>query len=135
MTSVTGARAGPVVLVVLLVVTPLAIWAATSGGGDDAAPQGLIVERAMGGFRTEPELLISIADRSVAATRRDAMVRLRCVDATGKVVVSGTHPWPFVVEAGYDLPHTHQPAAPDELERVRRCRLLGTSKRLEAEVG
>lgn len=88
----------------------------------------------MGGFRNEPELLISIADRNVTSKRRDAAVRLRCVDAAGKLVLSGTHPWPFVAEAGYDLPHTHQAAAPDKLEQVRRGRLLGTNKRLEAEV-
>ena len=126
-------RYGPVALVASLVIAPLAIWAATSGSGGDPGRQGLILERSLG-TRGESELLISIDADDVRATRRSSTVGLRCVDAAGGVVMRGTIPWPFAQESAYDLPHAHQPAPQDDLDRLRTCALLGTDKRLEAEV-
>ena len=124
-------RYGPVALILFLVAAPLAIWGVTSGGSDQR--RGLVVERSSG-LRGEPELLISIDAENVRGTRDDDAVQLRCVDGNGKMVVSGTHPWPFAPEPGYDLPHTHQPVPQEKLAQARRCRLLGTNKKLEAGV-
>ena len=126
-------RYGPVLLIVFLVVTPLAIWAATSGGSNDKDTDPLIVERAVG-LAGEPELILSVGAEDVQVTSATNSVRVECEDATGKVIIKATQPWPFLTEAGYDYPHAHQAADADQVEQTRRCRVLDTNKKLEAEV-
>ena len=124
-------RYGPVLLIVFLVVTPLAIWAATSGGSGDGKSK-FYVERSVG-LTGAPELLITIDDPSVEITSGGDSVGIKCVDGTGKVIVDSKQPWPFPLEAGYP-PHAHQPASVDNVEQARRCTVTGTNKKLEAEV-
>ena len=127
-------NAAPVVLIVTLIVLPLAIWAATSlGRGKDGEQQALLVERSVG-FTGAPELLISLRDTGVTVPAGRDYVRIECLDGKGAVIVHGTQPWPFAPEAGYDLAHVHQTASAGKIEQARRCRVLGTSKRLEADV-
>src|SRR5688572_2421324 len=126
-------RYGPLLLIVFLVVTPLAIWAATSSGGSSDSEDPLIVERSVG-LSGEPELILSIGADDVQATGSRDTVRVQCEDGAGKVIINSTQPWPFLTEAGYDFPHAHQAAPADKVEQTRRCRVLGTNKRLEAEV-
>jgi hypothetical protein len=126
-------RYTPVIVIVFLVAAPLAIWAATSGGsGDDGNRQGLIVERGVS-LTGAPELVISIAGEAQVTTG-ESTVRVACVDKDGKVIIKGTHPWPFVEETGFPYPHVHQGGEPAEVEGARRCRVLGTDKRLDAPV-
>jgi hypothetical protein len=125
-------RYAPVILIVVLVVTPLAIWAATSGGSKDNSGKTFYVERSVG-FTGEPELLITIDDPAVEVEGDRTSVEVECTDATGKVIVKGTQPWPFPPEQGY-APHAHQPADADKVEQARRCRVIGTNKKLEADV-
>jgi hypothetical protein len=125
-------RYAPLILVVLLVVTPLAIWAATSGGSKKSdAP--LLVERSVG-LQGEPELLLSLTAKDVEVTNTSSAVKVECKNATGKVIISSTQPWPFLAEPGYNLPHVHQAADSNEIEQARSCAVLGTNKKLEAQV-
>ncbi len=132
MRSLDLRRHAPVIVIVLLVVAPLAIWAATSGGSGDDDKQGLIVERGVS-ITGEPELVLSIAG-DVKVTSGESSVRVECVDKDGKVLIKGTQPWPFIEEPGYPYPHAHQVDSAEKVEGARRCRVLGTEARLEAAV-
>jgi hypothetical protein len=125
-------RHAPVIVIVLLVVAPLAIWAATSGGSRDDEKKGLIVERGVS-TTGEPELVLSIAG-DVEVTSGASFVTVECVDKDGKVLIKGTQPWPFVEEPGYPYPHAHQVDSPEKVEGARRCRVRGTEARLQAGV-
>jgi hypothetical protein len=116
----------------LLVVAPLAIWAATSGGSGDGDKQGLIVERGVS-ITGEPELVLSIAG-DVEVTSGASSVTVECLDKDGKTLIKGTQPWPFIEEPGYPYAHVHQIDSPEKVEGARRCRVLGTNARLEAKV-
>ena len=125
-------RHAPMIVIVTLVVAPLAIWAATSGGSGDDDKQGLIVER--GASTTgEPELILSIAG-DVNVKNGASSVTVECLDKDGKVLIKGTQPWPFIEEPGYPYPHVHQVDSPEKVEGARRCRVLGTDTRLESAV-
>jgi hypothetical protein len=50
------------------------------------------------------------------------------------VIIKTTQPWPFIEEPGYPYPHIHLGDSPEKIEGARRCRVLGTNKRLEAGV-
>jgi hypothetical protein len=125
-------RHAPVIVIVLLVVGPLAIWAATSGGSGDGDKQGLIVERGVS-ITGEPELVLSIAG-DVEVTSGASSVTVECLDKDGKTLIKGTQPWPFIEEPGYPYAHVHQIDSPEKVEGARRCRVLGTNARLEAKV-
>jgi hypothetical protein len=124
-------RYAPVVVILVLVAAPLAVWAATSGGSDEEK-QGLIAERSVG-LTGEPELVLSIVGEA-QVTSGASSVRIECTDKDGKVIVKGTQPWPFVEEPGYPYAHVHQSDSPEKIEGARRCRVLGTDTRLEAKV-
>jgi hypothetical protein len=85
------------------------------------------------GLTGAPELLITIDDPEVEVAGNAASVQVRCTDATGEVIVKGTQPWPFPPEQGY-APHAHQPAPADKVEQARACEVLGTNKKLKADV-
>jgi hypothetical protein len=125
-------RHAPVIMIVLLVVAPLTIWAATSGGSGEGDKEGLIAERGVA-TTGAPELILSIAG-DVQVTSAASSVTIECVDKDGKVLIKGTQPWPFIEEPGYPYPHVHQADAPEKVEAARRCRVLGTDARLESEV-
>jgi hypothetical protein len=125
-------RHAPVIVIVLLVVGPLAIWAATSGGSGGGDKQGLIVERGVS-ITGEPELVLSIAG-DVEVTSGASSVTVECLDKDGKTLIKGTQPWPFIEEPGYPYAHVHQVDSPEKVEGARRCRVLGTNARLEAKV-
>jgi hypothetical protein len=124
----------PLIVIATLIVAPLAIWAATSaGGGGDGDEGPLLVERGVG-VSGEPELILSVTDEEVTVSGGKTSVRVECFDARGDAIVRGTQPWPFITEPGYPYPHAHQVVPADKIDLARRCRVLGTSKRLEAEV-
>ena len=125
-------RHAPVIVIVLLVAAPLAIWAATSGGSGDDEKQGLIVERGVS-VTGEPELVLSLAG-DVKVTSGATSVTIECLDKSGKVLIKGTQPWPFIEEPGYPYAHVHQVDSPEKVEGARRCRVLGTDAKLEAAV-
>jgi hypothetical protein len=125
-------RYGPVIVILALVAVPLAVWAATSGGSRDGDEQGLIAERGVS-LEGTPELVLSIAG-DAQVTGGASSVTVECTDKDGRVIIEGTQPWPFVDEPGYPYPHAHQTGPPEKVEGARRCRVLGTDTRLEAQV-
>ncbi len=126
-------RLGPRALILVLITAPLVVWTASAGGGDDP----LTVER-MFDVDGKPELLVALGDEklnTLAMTDGKSAVRIECVGRDGDVVVASTHRWPFLIdEVGFDTPHAHQPGSRDDVERVDRCRLLGTREQFEAAV-
>jgi hypothetical protein len=126
-------RYAPVIVIVLLVAGPLAIWAATSGGsGGGTKKTGLIVERGVS-FTGAPELVVSINGEAEVTTGADT-VRIECTDKDGNVIIKTSQPWPFIDEPGYPYPHVHLGDSPEKVEGSRHCRVIGTDKRLEAAV-
>jgi hypothetical protein len=83
------------------------------------------------------ELIVYLADKDVnglRTTRGRRAVRVECLGPDGHVVLQAKRRWPFVNDPGYDYPHIHQRASPEEIRRAARCRLRGTRVRLEADV-
>ena len=79
-------RYAPVILLVFLVVVPLAIWAATSGGSGSNKNKTFIAERSVG-LTGAPELLLTINDPDVEVTNNRTTVKIECEDAKGNVIV------------------------------------------------
>lgn len=122
----------PATLLLLIIAGPLVAWTSLSKG----APKGLMVERAIG-VDGAPELLVSLGDaalNTLKTTNGKLLVRISCVGRSGDPVLDVEQKWPFIDEPGYKYPHAHQPARRDQLQRVDRCRLRGTSIVLEAAV-
>ena len=124
-------RHAPVIVIVLLVVAPLAIWAATSGGSGEDDKQGLIVERGVS-ITGEPELVLSIAGNMQVTSGVQRHDRVR--GQGGKVLIKGTQSWPFIEEPGIRT-HMCIRRLAEKVEGARRCRVLGTDTRLEAKGG
>ena len=83
------------------------------------------------------ELLVSLPDErlnSLETSGGATSVSLTCVGREGEISVRQRHPWPLVVEEGYP-PHIHQPARPDTLAGLRRCRLTGPGIDFVGRVG
>lgn len=125
-------RFAPGVLLVVMMATPLLVWAGTSGGDEKT----FIVERAIG--RTgAPEFILSLGESELNAletTGGKRSVRVECLGRQGQVVLVAKRRWPFRNERGYEYPHTHQRATPEQVRRADRCRLKGTRVPLEADV-
>ena len=122
------------VLVALLAAGSLLLVLLGGGGGDQAAE--LTVERLAGAGGVD-ELVVSVPEAlntpSVAKGR--ATVGLRCRDAGGRVVLETRLRWPFVSnEAGFGLPHQHQPLRPEHVQSITDCRLTGTSVELSGKL-
>lgn len=109
----------------------LALGGCSEGGETEAGK--LIVERATSaGGRVE--LLVSVD--GLAARRPDLVtsarrVGLLCTDGSARTTVAARHPWPFLAEPGFERPHVHQPATPQQIERTKRCRLTDTQLAVE----
>jgi hypothetical protein len=68
------------------------------------------------------------------ATNGKRTVRVECLGRGGQAVLDAKQKWPFVKEPGYDFPHAHQAASPEQVQRADRCRVTGTGVTLEADV-
>jgi len=132
MRNVDLRRYAPAIVIVVLVAAPLAIWAATSGGSGTGDEEGLIVERGVS-LTGAPELVLSIAGPAEVSSGASS-VRVECMDKDGNVIVRGEQPWPFIEETGYPYLFFNQTDDTEKIEGTRRCRVLGTDKRLEAPV-
>ena len=67
--------------------------------------------------------------------RGAAQVRVQCFDRRSRTVTNELYPWPFVADGmGDRLPHVHQRGLPQELNRVVRCRIVGTDPALQGEL-
>ena len=123
----------PVTLIVAVIAVPLVLWTASSGGDDEF---DLKVER-FTSVTGVPELLVSLGDEemnTLSETDGKRTVRVECSGRDGKPLLDGEQKWPFIEERGYEFPHAHQAATPQEVQRAARCRVLGTRVTLEADV-
>ena len=112
---------------------PLVLWTTASGGDD----KPLMVERFKNVATDAPELLISLGDEELnklTTTGGKASVRIECIGRQGQPVLTGRQKWPFIRERGYEYPHAHQAATPDQVQRADECRVRGTRVTLEADV-
>jgi hypothetical protein len=125
----------PLALTAILIATPLAVWAASSGDQDD--DETLVVERATG-TTGSPEFIVSLEDdnlNTLEMTNGRRTVRLECFGREGQVVLDSKQRWPFINnEPGFDSPHIHQAASQEQVQEADRCRLRGTRVRVEADV-
>lgn len=126
---------GPAAAVLAVMVIPLVVWSASSGGGAQDSDPDLTVsyDPSRGG---DPLLTVTIAEelnkRETATNGRS--VKLECLDGDGNVVAQTTQPLPFPAEeAGYGA-HAHQLVPGDKIRSVERCRLRGARVPLEAEL-
>ena len=121
----------PVLVILALVVIPVVVWAATSGGGDKKLriDQGVSV---YGG----PEIVVNVPKdlNTPGEAKNSASVHLVCVDASGKTVLATDEDWPFINEPGYPYPHIHQSVTPKQLQAIAKCRLEGTKTKLEGNL-
>jgi len=118
----------PTLAILALIVVPVLIWAATSGGSGDQLriDQGVSV---YGG----PEIVVNVPKKlnTPAEASNSTSVRLTCVDSGGGTVLATNWDWPFINEPGYPLPHIHQPVTPAQMQRIATCRIDGTKTKLE----
>ena len=124
--------AAPLVVLLTVIVTPLTVWTAFSGGEE----KSLIVERSTTRAGA-PELIVSLEEElnTLKTTNGKRAVRLECLDRDGQVVVDAEQKWPFRSrEKGYAYPHAHLKANLTQRQRADRCRLIGTRPRLETDV-
>lgn len=122
------------IAVAVLVIGGVALLAA-SGGGSEGGSQ-LVVERTVGPTGA-PEVLISVrgsAGKDPQVARRPGQVGVECLDRRDRVVLAGEEGWPFVDDGTTPLPHLHRPAPPEQLDTIVRCRLTGTTVKLEGSV-
>ena len=126
-------RHAPVILIVFLVITPLAIWAATSGGSGDGDKRVYRRARSVG-LTGEPELLVTVDDRDVEVTNGRTRVEVECAGQGRQGDRQGHPAVALPARGGLPAARARRPTSPDEVERARRCRVLGTNKRLEANV-
>jgi hypothetical protein len=121
----------PLLAIAALIVVPVLIWAATSGGSDNKLriDQGVSV---YGG----PEIVVNVPKNlnTPAEAKNSTSVRLVCVDASGKTVLATDQDWPFINEPGYPYPHIHQPVSPKQLQAIAKCRVEGTKTKLEGNL-
>jgi len=83
------------------------------------------------------EVLISVPEdvNGPGTANGAAQVRVQCFDGRGRAVTNELFSWPFVADGvGDRLPHAHQRGLPKELNRVVRCRIVGTDPPLEGEL-
>jgi len=121
------------VLLVLLLAGSALIVLLGSGGGDDGT---LKVEQAPtpeGGI----EVLVTVPDdlNVLETTGGKPVVDLVCTDDAGGTVIRARQTWPLARDGDPPAPHAHQPASPDELKSIARCKLVGTKPELSAELG
>jgi hypothetical protein len=119
--------AAAVVLTAALAAVAVAAAGGFDGGTDGPLRAQLIIERSVLPTTGQPELLVSLPDQrlnSLETTGGETGVLLGCADEAGAVTIRQQHEWPLLEEEGFP-PHVHQPAAAQQLDSVRSCRLTG----------
>jgi hypothetical protein len=117
--------------ILTLIVAPVLIWAATSGGSDNE----LRIDQGVS-LVGQPEIVVNVPKNlnTPAETNNSSNVKLICVDASGDPVLSTDQDWPFIDEPGYPWPHIHQPVTPQQLQRIAKCRIDGTKTKLQGNL-
>jgi hypothetical protein len=121
----------PALAILALIVVPVLIWAATSGGSSDQ----LRIDQGVSVYG-EPEIVVNVPAKlnNPAEANSSNNVRLVCENGGGETVLSTQQPWPFINEPGYPYPHIHQPVTPAQLQQIAKCRVDGTKTKLEGNI-
>ena len=121
----------PALAILALIVVPVLIWAATSGGSGDE----LRIDQGVSVYGS-PEIVVNVPKNlnTPSEAKNSTNVRLICVDAGGKTVLQTDQDWPFINEPGYPYPHIHQPVTPAQLQAIAKCRVEGTKTKLEGNL-
>jgi hypothetical protein len=121
----------PGLAILALIIVPVLIWAATSGGSRNELriDQGVSVDG-------EPEIVVNVPKKlnNPAEAHNAPKVHLVCVDGGGNTVLADDQDWPFINEPGYPYPHIHQPVTPQQLQKIAKCRVEGTKTKLEGNL-
>jgi hypothetical protein len=121
----------PALAILAVIVVPILIWGATSGGSKHQLriDQGVSVDG-------EPEIVVNVPGtlNNPAEANNSTSVRLVCEDGGGKTVLATSQPWPFIDEPGYPYPHIHQPVTPAQLQAMAKCQVHGTKTKLEGNI-
>jgi hypothetical protein len=135
--------AGTLGAIVVAAIVVVALGGSGGSGGSDGGGSGerpnaptaplhvVKADLSLQWVRPDPgydELVVSLTVprlNSLQTTGGARKVLLRCFDGHGIRSVRQQHPWPLPPEAGYPLPHLHQPALAAVLADVRSCRLTG----------
>lgn len=133
-----ASRTRLVALAVLLAVAIPLVIVALAGSGDDEGttqrPAALRIERTPG----LDEIAIYLEERSLnkpSTAGGETSVVVECVDADGRVVWKLPEAWPFTdTDEGTIEPHAHIGMDPAQIERLVRCRLVGTDPPLEGRL-
>ena len=125
------------VAVLVAVAVPLVVLALASGGGeesDEPDTASIKVERVPG----RPEIVVYVEDPelNVAETAGGReRVTVECLNTADAVIYGRGYAWPFTdTDNGLLDPHVHLEMAPAQLDGVSRCRVTGTSPRLEGRL-
>jgi hypothetical protein len=118
----------PALAILALIVAPILIWGATSGGGSD---NQLRIDQGVSVYG-EPEIVVNVPAKlnNPAEANNSTNVRVVCQDGGGKTVLATNQAWPFINEAGYPYPHIHQPVTPAQLQAIAKCHIEGTKTKL-----
>jgi hypothetical protein len=121
----------PALAILALIVVPILIWAATSGGTGDK----LRIDQGVSVYG-EPEIVVNVPVKlnNPAEAHNSPSVRLVCVDGGGKTVLATDQDWPFINEPGYPYPHVHQPVTPAQLQAIAKCRVEGLKTKLSGNL-
>ena len=121
----------PALVILALILAPILVWAATSGGSGDK----LRIDQGVSVYG-EPEIVVNVPIKlnTPAEANNSTNVRLTCVDGGGNTVLATNQYWPFINEPGYPYPHIHQPVTPKQLQQIATCRVEGTKTKLEGSI-
>jgi hypothetical protein len=121
----------PALAILAVIVVPILIWGATSGGSSDQ----LRIDQGVSVYG-EPEIVVNVPVKlnNPAEASNSTNVRLVCEDGGGKTVLATNQDWPFINEPGYPYPHIHQPVTPAQLQAIAKCRVEGTKTKLEGNI-
>ena len=118
----------PGLAILALIVVPVLLWAASSGGSGNQ----LRIDQGVNIYGS-PEIVVNVPKKlnSLTENNNANFAILTCVDSGGGTVLSDRQPWPFITEPGYPLPHIHQPVTPAQMQQIAKCRVQGTKMKLE----
>jgi hypothetical protein len=121
----------PILAIAALILIPIGIWAASSGGSDDKLRIDQNVSYITGG----PEIVVAIPKKYnyMSESGNRANVVLVCYDASGKTLFQTNQQWPFINEPGYDLPHIHQAVSQQQLQQIASCTIKGIKHKLKGD--
>ena len=118
----------PGLAILALIVVPVLLWTASSGGSGNQ----LRIDQGVNVYGS-PEIVVNVPKKlnTLSQNNNAKSVTLTCVDSGGGTVLSDRQPWPFILEPGYPLPHIHQPVTPAEMQRIATCRVQGSKLKLD----